>query len=124
MNTQQFESYKAFLNTLDIDNVDLPYFANEDHASADDLYNAIEDGNGFDVEIIYYSRAIDYLKENDESLRESLSLAHEMGYTPENLNSEILASLLASQKARKDFEALRSEIDDFFSSLEETEDEE
>lgn len=47
----------------------------------------------YEHEIIYYSRAMDYLRENDTSLHESLGLAHEMGYSPDALNSEILATL-------------------------------
>ena len=45
-------------------------------------------------EIIYYYRATEYLLENDSSLRDSLDLASEMGFTLENLNSEVLATLL------------------------------
>lgn len=48
----------------------------------------------FDYEIIYYDRAMDYLKENDNSLQTSLELAQDLGYQPKNLNSETLASLL------------------------------
>ena len=44
-------------------------------------------------EIIYYNRAIKYLAENDSSLRESLSLANDLGYTLENLSSETLATI-------------------------------
>ena len=44
-------------------------------------------------EIIYYNRAIKYLAENDSSLRESLSLASDLGYTLENLSSETLATI-------------------------------
>lgn len=77
--------------------------------------------NGFDVEIIYYKNAIDYLSENDPSLCESLGLAAEMGYTIEKLNSEILASILASQNARENFESLEEDINAFFEELEEEE---
>ena len=45
-------------------------------------------------EIIYYYKATEYLLENDSSLRDSLDLASEMGCTLENLNSEVLATLL------------------------------
>ena len=41
---------------------------------------------------------MEYLKENDPSLSESLEIAAELGYDFKNLNSEILASLLASRK--------------------------
>ena len=124
MNTQQFNNYVELLNSLTIDNVDLQYFASSDHTSAQDLYDSIEDGNGFDVEIIYYSNAIEYLKNNDPSLRSSLELADEMGYSAKNLSSETLASLLASQYAREEFEnSVRSKVEEFFDSLEEEEEE-
>ena len=41
-----------------------------------------------------------------------------------NLNSEVLASLLASRNAREDFADLREEIEDFFAELEEEDEEE
>ena len=44
-------------------------------------------------EIIYYNRAIKYLAENASSLRESLSLASDLGCTLENLSSETLATI-------------------------------
>tara|TARA_R100000734_G_C3291311_1_gene83121 strand:+ start:358 stop:804 length:447 start_codon:yes stop_codon:yes gene_type:complete len=63
----------------------------------------LEDNGFFDVEIIYYANAIDYLREHDNSLRESLEIASEYGYKTEEINSELLASLLASRKKREDF---------------------
>ena len=48
----------------------------------------------YEQDIIYYYRAIEYLQENDSSLRDSLDLAHNMGFSLENLNSEVLATLL------------------------------
>jgi len=121
---------KTFYSTLKSE-IDLPYFADEQHESFEDFEEAIQDGNGFDIEIIYYSTAIEYLSNNDKSLRESLQLAADMGYEAKNLNSEILASLLASENAREEFAELRTEIQQFFEELnaerdaeEETEEEE
>lgn len=112
------------LYMVDIDNIDL----NNAYQS---IYEMIESNNGFDIEIIYYATAIEYLSKNDNSLRESLRIANDMGFDVKNLNSEILASLLASENAREDFGDLQSEIDDFFTDLqseieeyEENEDEE
>jgi intracellular sulfur oxidation DsrE/DsrF family protein len=97
---------------VDIDNIDL-----ED--SFQSIYSMIEDNQGFDSEIIYYSRAIEYLQENDPSLRNSLEIASEYGYEVSNLNSEILASLLASQNIREDFYKLEDEITEFFDEIRE-----
>lgn len=100
------------LNFVDIDNI------NHDNAF-DSIYEMINDNNGFDIEIIYYSKAIDYLAENDTSLNGSLEIAAEYGYEVQNLNSEILASLLASRNARDEFYELENEINEFFEELEE-----
>ena len=105
------------LNFVDIDNIDPvnPF---------DSIRQMIEDNNGFDVEIIYYFNAIDFLAKNDPSLTESLEIASEYGYEVDNLNSEILASLLASKLVREEFYELESEINDFFAELNEEEKEE
>ena len=57
----------------------------------------------FNVEIIYYYKAIEYLKENDCSLSDSIELAVEIGYTLKNINSETLASLHASRQREEIF---------------------
>lgn len=69
-------------------------------------------------EIIYYSRAIEYLSENDPSLNESLSLASELGYTTENLNSEILATLLYQQDLNNEWNEISTEIEEYFEEYE------
>ncbi len=102
------------LNYVDVDNIDpVDPFSS--------IYEMIEDNNGFDIEIIYYSNAIKFLAENDPSLHESLEIASEYGYEVDSLNSEILASLLASKLVREEFYELESEINDFFAELEEEE---
>ena len=67
------------------------------------LYDELQDNGFFNVEIIYYSKAMEYLIENDASLYESIELATEYGYTLDNINSELLASLHASRKKENDF---------------------
>ena len=62
------------------------------------IFDELQDNGFFTVDIIYYSKAIKYLQENDASLCESIEIATEYGYTLENLNSEALASLHASQQ--------------------------
>lgn len=52
----------------------------------------------FCLEMIYYSGAIDYLKENDNSLRESLEIASEHCYQIDYLSSEVLATLLYQKR--------------------------
>ncbi len=117
----KIEHFLSGLNTkvdvlcfVDVDNIDR-------NNPFESIYQMIEDNGGFDIEIIYYSNAIDFLAKNDPSLIESLEIASELGYDVQNLNSEILASLLASQLARDEFYELESEILDFFEKLEEEE---
>ena len=99
------------INYIDIESIDATNAFNS-------IYNMIEENDGFNCEVIYYSNAIKYLQENDASLQESLEIAAEYGYETKNLNSEILASLLKSQNVRDEFLELRDEINEFFESLE------
>ena len=76
------------------------------------IFYELNDNGYFNEEIIYYYKAIEYLKEHDTSLSESLEIAAEMGFTLENLNSESLASLHASRKKENDFwEYVAPELD-------------
>ena len=96
----------------------LPDYITEDDieyegiAVAEDLHEALHDKGAFNIDVIYYSKAMEYLTENDNSLTESLEIASELGYTTENLNSEILASLLASHKAMSNYWDIGPEIDE------------
>ena len=78
----------------------------------DQIFEELQDNGFFDVEIIYYYKAMEYLKENDTSLSESIELAIEYGYTLEGLNSETLASLHASrERENKFYEFVSPELD-------------
>jgi hypothetical protein len=83
--------------------------------SVDDLWAELDDKGAFNIDIIYYNKAMDYLSQNDASLSESIEIAVDMGYSLENLSSETLASLHASQKARDDFWDIKDEIDEILS---------
>ena len=111
-----------FLNGLTSD-VCITDYVNIEDIDIDNSYNSIQEkiheNNGFDIEIIYYSKAIEYLSENDPSLKESLEIAQEFGFELKNLTSETLASLLASENARENFYELESEIETFFEELKE-----
>tara|TARA_R110002124_G_scaffold82168_1_gene215752 strand:+ start:411 stop:764 length:354 start_codon:yes stop_codon:yes gene_type:complete len=76
----------------------------------DDLYEELIENNFFNIEVIYYNKAIKYLSENDHSLSKSLELADYYAYELKDLNSELLASLLASHIAQADFYNLKNEI--------------
>ena len=105
------------INFVDIEDIDLSDAFNS-------IYDMVNDKGGFDIEVIYYSNAIKYLQENDPSLNESLEIAAEYGYELKNLNSEVLASLLASRNSQESFFDVRDEIEEFFAELEEDEEEE
>ncbi len=125
MNEETKNKIENFLKEVSPENVYITDYIDIENIDLDNAYESIEemisDNNGFDVEIIYYSNAIEYLKENDPSLNESLEIAEEFGFELSKLNSEILASLLASQNARNDFSELQDQINDFFNELQEEE---
>ena len=118
-NTEKIETFLRSLKT-EVEIMDYINIEDIDHTDAfNSICDMVSDNNGFDIEIIYYSNAINYLKENDPSLRESMEIAQEYGYEPKNINSELLASLLASQNAREEFYTLQDDINDFFAELSE-----
>ena len=65
-------------------------------------------------EIIYYSEAIEYLKENDNSLTRCLEIADEQGFEVSKLNSEILATLLYQDKLYNELWEIEEEIMEYF----------
>ena len=114
----KIENFLRELNTevdilamIDIDNID---FKN----AFDSIINMIDDNYGFNIEIIYYHKAMEFLSNNDNSLRDSFEIASELGYNVSDLNSEILASLLASKLVREEFCELEGEITAFFEDIE------
>lgn len=118
LTTQKIVNFLNSLNTeicvtdyIDINNIDF-------EGAFSSIYDMLPH-NVFDIEIIYYSNAIQYLKENDASLKDSIEIALEYGYTLENISSEILASLLASRNAMESFNDLESDINTFFLELSE-----
>lgn len=112
-NTKKATSFLLGLNSQ----IDLAYYMTNDVKSYDELREAIENDNGFDIEIIYYSTAIQYLKDYDSSLNISIQIALEFGYELKNINSELLASLLASQIEREKFYSYENKISSFFNEL-------
>jgi phosphoenolpyruvate carboxylase len=117
LNTEIEVTYFVDVNDLEVEDFDINMFETID--------NIIQDSNGFDQDVIYYASAMDYLRENDPSLRESIDIASQYGYDINNLNSELLASLLKTQYVINDFNELKDEINEFFEELyNELEDEE
>lgn len=63
------------------------------------------------VQIIYYHHAIDYLKENDPSLMESIEIAGEFCTPLENINSEFLASILLQRNCQDELSSIISDLE-------------
>lgn len=124
MKEEQIKKIVEFVKEKDEDH-DLNDYVNN-HLDEEDLkeiedidelkdYLTELDENGYitRAEVIYYSNAIEILKENDNSLRESLDLADEFGYSLKDINSEILASLLKTKLNEEDFYELVDEVIEF-----------
>lgn len=107
-NVQKVFCDEVYSNT----NVDLAYILEtQEIENIEALYEYVYENNLTYEEVIYYADAMDYLKEHDQSLTESIEIAFEMGYELESINSEILASLLKSKNNREDFEEYREDIE-------------
>lgn len=89
------------------------------------IFDELTDNGYFNEEIIYYSKAMEYLKEHDTSLAESLEIAAEYGYQLDTINEKVLkkflsttlASLHASRKKENDFwEYVAPELDKIYNN--------
>lgn len=116
MKQSTFKKIARVVDAADCLNADFESFFTsyeiEDLESADEIFEILDENGAFFIDIIYYGNAMKYLTEHDPSLVDSLSLAEDMGYSPSDLNSEKLASILASQNAREEFDELMSDIED------------
>lgn len=108
MTSKQAENISKILEEIDIDVYPTEL---ESFDSVDEVRDFLLENNYLDEEVIYYHNAIKYLSENDPSLQESLGLAYDLGYTADNINSELLASLLKSEELKEEFEEKTSEIE-------------
>ena len=70
----------------------------------------------YSQEIIYYYKAMEYLKEHDNSLNLSLEIADELGFETSSLNSELLATLLYQNNLRNELYNLQDEIDEILTT--------
>ena len=67
-------------------------------------------------EVIYYSEAIKYLMREDASLSDSLDIASEYGLRTEDLNSELLATLLYQQKLTEQWYEIEEQVKELFNN--------
>ena len=82
----------------------------EKEISRDSIYDLFLEGIYFQ-DIVYYSTAMEYLRNNDPSLRESIDLAHDQGCDLKSLNSETLATIHYQNSIQDD---LNNFLGDFF----------
>lgn len=86
-----------------------------DEEISDKIYNIFSDYVHENCEVIYYADAIQFLNENDNSLKDSLQLASEVGYNLADINSCTLASLLKADilqyELRDDMTAILTAIE-------------
>ena len=78
----------------------------------DELNEAVWDSGVLQEEFIYYHDAIKYLMENDPSLSEAFEIASEHCFDTKNLNSCVLAGLLASRLNEEDWHNLARELNE------------
>jgi len=67
-------------------------------------------------EVIYYYEAIKYLMREDASLSDSLDIASEYGFTTEQLNSQLLATLLYQQKLTEQWYEIEEQVEEIFNN--------
>lgn len=109
LNIENFD-FTAFNNYVDkhevlrcIQDESFDFDPNDFDNFKEQIQEYFQENNLLEQEIIYYANAIEFLKIHDQSLQQSLEIAKEYGYTIENINSELLASLLATEHAQEEF---------------------
>lgn len=95
------------------------YLMESNVESFDDICQILLDERALDVEIIYYSDAMDYLRKEDLTLTDSLELAYQMGYKLRDLNCCILATLLATDENERGLYRLKDDIEKIIEEEEE-----
>ena len=105
------QQIKNLFENTECNEIDIEYYLkDEEFSNFDEIREILENNDALNRDIIYYSSAMKYLTENDNSLTESLEIAHQLGYETKSLNSEILASLLATENLRNEFYSLENDI--------------
>lgn len=123
--TREQKFYNFFNSLSNKIEIDFNYFLTYgEQTTFEEIQDTLEDNQALTWEVLFYGSAMEYLRENDPSLTESLQLANEYGQTLENLNSETLASILKTENLRSEFLEMEAEISDFLEELQELEEQE
>ena len=97
---------------LDIDDIIREIESHDSLQDLDELNEAVWDSGVLQEEFIYYHDAIKYLMDNDPSLSEAFEIASEHCFDTKNLNSCVLAGLLASRQNEEDWHNLSRDLDE------------
>jgi len=125
MNETQIEKLKEIMkqeeNDFDFNDYVFNYMKEDDLLEIDGVDELREYFEKINVnssitnaEVIYYTNAIEFLKENDNSLNKSIEIAVEIGCTLENINSEVLASLLKTSINEDNYKVFVNNVLDRF----------
>lgn len=98
-------------NTLDFPISDCIYYKEFVDSDIDWIIEKLQERIR-EEEIIYYSRAIKYLYNEDPSLQESLEIAEELGYKPSDLNSEKLATMLYQRRLEEELRKIKEDLEE------------
>ncbi len=110
--------YKLVDDNIDFQALDCTYDKDDvTEVDLDTLREEVEQYICESVDIIYYTKAIEFLAENDPSLRDSMDIAAEFCTPLDKINSEFLASILLQSMVRDEF----SEFMDALEALDEAE---
>ena len=114
MNTEKtIQFLSKFETELELVNI-FEYFNKENDNFLFDGFREYIIDSILDFEIIYYSKAMAYLTENDNSLTRSLNIAEVVGLEVANLNSETLATLLYQDNLYNEWSEIENEIMQYF----------
>ena len=103
--------------SLDIETIPYEYYDDFEDAKDFERYFEELEYSTHQTECIYYSNAMKYLTEHDNSLSQSLEIASEMGYEVEDLNSELLATLLMQSKELEALYDAKYDLEDLYNEF-------
>ena len=103
--------------SLDIETIPYEYYDDLEDAKDFERYFEELEYSTHQTECIYYSNAMKYLTEHDNSLSESLEIASEMGYEVGDLNSELLATLLMQRKESEALYDAKDDLEDLYNEF-------
>ena len=96
-----------------LDNTDYLRGVDIDGDTPEEVIEYIEDRIR-EEEVIYYSKAIKFLSDEDASLIDSIDLAIDMGYELKNINSELLATILIQDRMNTELYEIKDDIENAF----------